>query len=353
MMQRVRRILAMTCAGLGVLAAGGVASAGATLVYGTGGFPTTPPKLPAAEWVWSAKDNGQSPRRLARGVAPLVSPNGRLVVYEIFTRNAQRLEVVPAAGGRSRRLLGNVQDAGVVAWSPDSRAVAAVTGRELGTKRLILIDVASGTVRRTVASAPDFAAVSFSPRGDRLVYARTVGRQGSDLYTAGVSGGRPVALTRDHNSLAPVWGPRWIVFSRSRPSSHRNDAPKLDLYLVRPSGSGLHRLTHTNPGYLLAGLVATAWSADGGRLLAEFTGQDTSYAETVDPVTGRVRRLGTPAQGLIGAGLSRDGTTVLATTGGPDPGDSDVVAVPYTGGRLRTLARHARMPDWNAARAPR
>ncbi|MGZ6589806.1 MAG: hypothetical protein ACXVHX_36800, partial [Solirubrobacteraceae bacterium] len=133
-----------------------------------------------------------------------------------------------------------------------------------------------------------------------------------------------------------------------RPSTRPNDAPKQDLYLIKPSGPGLHRLTHTNPGYLLSGLSPTAWSADGRRLLAEFSGQDTSYAETVDPRTGRVRLVGTLAQSLIGWGLSRNGKSILATTGGPDPNDSDVVAVPYTGGGTpRVLARHAHYPSWN------
>jgi len=256
--------------------------------------------------------------------------------------------VVPAAGGRSRTLLRNWEDTGAVAWAPNARTVAAVTGPQLGTKRLILINVATGRIVRTVATAPDFGSVSFAPNGSRLAYSVAVGQTGSDIFTAGTSGGAPVALTRDHRSSGPVWGRHWIVFSRSRPPARQGDAPKLDLYLVEPSGHGLHRLTHTNPGFLLQGLVATAWSADGTRLLAEFTGQDTSYAETVNPVTGQVRRLGTAAQGLVGYALSANGRTVLATTGGPDPSDSNVVAVPYGGGRLRVLARHAQSPSWNS-----
>ncbi len=338
------------CAGVvaGVVVAGPVANAGATLAYVTGGFPTAPPRLPAPERVWSARDDGTGARRIATGDAPNVSPNGQRVLYGTFTGAVPRLFVVPAAGGRSRTLLRNWEDTAAVAWAPNSRTVAAVTGRELGTKRLILIDVASGRILRTVATAPDFGSVSFAPGGTALAYTVTVGATGSDIYTASAVGGAPVALTHDHRSLAPVWGPRWIVFSRSRPSPRRNDAPKLDLYLVEPSGGGLHRLTRTHPGFLLSGLVATAWSANGTRLLAEFTGQDTSYAETVNPVTGTVRRLGTAAQGLVGYGLSRGGRSVLATTGGPDPNDSNVVVVPYTGGPLRVLARHARSPSWNA-----
>jgi Tol biopolymer transport system component len=326
----------------------GPATAGATLAYVTGGFPTTPPRVPTPERVWSARDSGTGARRVASGDAASVSPNGRQVLYGTFGGAVPRLFAVPAAGGRSRTLLRNWEDTAAIAWAPNSRTVAAVTGPELGTKRLILINVASGRIVRTVATAPDFGSVSFAPNGARLAYSVAVGQTGSDIFTAATAGGRPMALTRDHRSSEPVWGPHWIVFSRSRPPRRRNDAPKLDLYLVEPSGQGLHRLTHTNPGFLLQGLVATAWSADGTRLLAEFTGQDTSYAETVDPTTGQVRRLGTAALGLIGYALSGNGRTVLATTGGPDPSDSSVVAVPYGGGPLRVLARHARSPSWNS-----
>jgi len=61
-----------------------------------------------------------------------------------------------------------------------------------------------------------------------------------------------------------------------------------------------------------------------------------------------VQRVSTPAQGLIGWGLSRNGGSILATTGGPDPSDSDVVAVPYAGGTPRVLAYHAHYPSWNS-----
>ena len=347
-MRGLRRGLTWAGVIAGALVVGPVATAGATLAFVTGGFPTNPPRVPSPERLWSARDNGTGARRIASGDAASVSPNGRLVLYGTFGGNTPRLFVVPAAGGRSRTLLRNWEDTAAVAWTPNSRTVAAVTGPPVGTKRLILIDVATGRVVRTLARASDFGSLSFAPNGSRLAYSVTVGQTGSDIFTVAAAGGAPVPLTRDHRSSGPVWGPHWIVFSRSRPSTRRNDAPKLDLYLVEPSGAALHRLTHTRPGFLLSGLVATAWSANGTRLLAEFTGQDTSFAETVNPVTGQVRRLGTAAQGLIGYALSRNGRTVLATTGGPDPSDSQVVAVPYGGGRLRVLARHARSPSWNA-----
>jgi WD40 repeat protein len=341
--------IAVVCGLTAALSLGAlVASAAAMLVYVRGGFPTSPPKTPQPEWVWAANDDGSAAHRLVKGTEPAVSPDGKLVLYDTFARFTARLAIVPTTGGPSRILLANWQD-GAAAWSPDSSTVASVTGAELGTKRLILIDAASGKVVRTIATGRDFFDVAFSPDGTQLIYTRAPGEgPTSDIWIAAAAGGAPVALTRDGHSSAPVWGPQWIAFSRSRAAKRRGDNPKLDLYLVKPSGAGLHRLTHTNPPFLLSGLSATEWSADGGRLLAEFGGQDTSYAETVDPVTGRVKRVGTFRQGLIGWGLSRDGRTILATTGGPDPGDADVVGVPYAGGTLRVLARHAQFPDWNA-----
>jgi hypothetical protein len=114
-------------------------------------------------------------------------------------------------------------------------------------------------------------------------------------------------------------------------------------------GSGLRRLTKTRVGQLLQGLTPTAWSADGTRLLAEFGGQDTSYAETVNPATGAHRPVvKAAANGLVGADLSADGSTLLGVTGGFEPsGRHDVVAIPYGGGRMTVLARNALEPDWN------
>jgi hypothetical protein len=77
-------------------------------------------------------------------------------------------------------------------------------------------------------------------------------------------------------------------------------------------------------------------------------GQDTSDAWTVDPASGAARDVDGRFDGLVGFGLSRDGTTVLASTGGLEPGPShDVVAVPYGGGAKTVLARNATLPSWS------
>jgi hypothetical protein len=165
---------------------------------------------------------------------------------------------------------------------------------------------------------------------------------------APVAGGLPTVMTTNHRSVDPVWGAPGIAFVRLRKPGRRGDAWKQDIYVVDPATKIARRVTRTKVPFLLSGLDPVAWSADGTRLLAEFGGQDTSYAQTVDPVTGAVGRVGRRSDGIVGYDLSADGTTILATTGGYDPGDPhDVVTIPYAGGTPTVLVKSAFSPDWN------
>jgi Tol biopolymer transport system component len=305
-------------------------------------------KSPFRPTVWAAADDGSARVQLAGGELPRISPDGTTVAYETPYRGTTRptLRVIPAAGGESRLLLKPVWYS--FGFSPDSRTIAAVTGKEVGQKRLVLIDVASGRVR-TVAHG-QFSGFSFSPDSTLLVFSRALKDRyppRSDLIVVAVAGGLPTVLTTDHRSIDPVWGAPGIAFVKLRRPTRRGDAYKQDIYLLDPATKAVRRLTTTKVPFLLSGLDPVSWSADGTRLLAEFGGQDTSYAETVDPATGTVTRAGRRADGIVGYDLSADGTTILATTGGYDPGDPhDVVALPYTGGVPTVLVENAFSPNW-------
>ena len=156
----------------------------------------------------------------------------------------------------------------------------------------------------------------------------------------------PTTTTR----IAPLWGPSGkIVFVKLLGAKQRKYGPKNELYLMSPSGSQVKRLTHTKVDSLLQGLYPTEWSANGKRLLAEFEGQDTSYAVTVNPRTGAQRPLDKAGeQGFVGTALSADGKTVLGFTGGFEPGPNhNVATVPYAGGKLKVLVHNAFEPDWS------
>ena len=320
-------------------------------------------RSPLKPTVWVAADDGSGAHRLVAGSNPRVSPDGRIValLYQGRGRAARpELILAPANGSAPPSVLASGwRETSVFAWSPDSAAVAAVLGPELGPKRLVLIDVVTGA-QRTIAHG-FFSGVSFSPQGGQLVFGRAASEDfppRSDLYrfdipvpgAVDVAAARPNRLTSGHSSLYPLWGPgNQIVFVRLLGARQRRYGPKNELFLIGPGGGQARRLTHTYVGPLLQGLVPTQWSADGSRLLAQFNGQDTTYAVTVNPRTGAQRPLvEATEQGLVGASLSADGAAVLGASGGFEPGPGhDVVSIPYGGGRQKILAKNAFEPDWS------
>jgi hypothetical protein len=310
--------------------------------------------------VFVANDDGSGARKLAGGSNPKVSPDGLSVAFLHEGKNhAQELQVAPAAGGPARTLLVGLREPFYLAWSSDSGTIAALKGPELGRRRLVLIDVLTGAQR--VVAQGFFSGFGFSPDGSELVYAKADEEKyppRSDVYrlqfvppgAVSVAAEKPVRLTHDHNSSDPLWGPtNKIVFVKTVEGNKRKYGPKNELFLMNPQGKGVKRLTHTKVDPLLQGLFPTAWSANGTRLLAEFEGQDTSYAVTVSPKTGAQRPLPKAEEsGFVGTALSADGKTVLGYEGGFDPGNRhDVITIPYGGGKPTVLAKNASEPSWS------
>jgi Tol biopolymer transport system component len=314
------------------------AQARATLVFERGENSVRPS-------IWVAGDDGSGARRIAVGQTPALSPDGRLVAFLRWTGARLDLYVIPSGGGTARLLRRNAGWGGDLVWSPDSSRLAAVEG-EL-TNTLVVLEVATG--KRTPLAHGIISGFSFSPDGRSIAFGRSAKRESSspvDVYAASVTGRSLRRLTHDGRSLYPLWGPRSIALDKQRPARY---GVNFQVWLMNPDGGGARQLTHVKVPLLITGLVPRAWSRDGSRLLAEFGGQDTSDAFTIDPRTGAARDLRPPfGDGLTGFGLSADGRYVLAQTGGIDSGTPhSVVRIPYGGGRARVLARRASRPSWN------
>ena len=162
-------------------------------------------------------------------------------------------------------------------------------------------------------------------------------------------GGKESRLTTLENALNPVWGPKEIVFDRFKRRSGRRARVQPLGARRRSSPDSLRRLTDLTIPPLVSGLVPLEISADGRRLLTVFTGQDTEVGFTVADArpARRARSRRTSRAGIVGFDLSRDGKTILAHTGGPDPANAhDVVTVPYGGGEPKVLVEDAAYPDW-------
>lgn len=320
------------------------AAAQATLVF---------ERNPLHPTVFVANDNGSGSHKLASGSSPRVSPDGQLVVYFAEGKgHKQEMKAIASDGSGRRTLMVGWQETFYLAFSPDSTMLAALRGPELGKRKLVLVDLATGGQK--VVAQGYFSGMSFSPDGTELAYSKANSERfppRSDVFRVPVGGGKPVRLTKDHISQDPLWGPDGrIVFVKLIEAKKRKYGPKSELYLMNSQGKQVKRLTHTKVAPLLIGLFPTDWSADGSRLLAEFEGQDTSYAVTVNPKTGAQKPVSKSGeQGFIGSALSADGKSVLGFTGGFDPsGPAHAIAtVPYTGGKPKVLAKNAFLPDWS------
>jgi hypothetical protein len=164
-----------------------------------------------------------------------------------------------------------------------------------------------------------------------------------------VTANRLTQITTTKDALNPVWGSTGIVFDRQR--RRRADAPAYNLWAIDAAGATeMRRITKLSIPPLVSGLVPLELSADGGRLLAVFSGQDTEVGFTVITRTGRTRALSRDFEtGIVGFDLSADGRTILGHTGGANPANRhDVITIPFrSGGKPRVVVKNAAYPDWS------
>jgi hypothetical protein len=303
------------------------APAHATIVYVKG-----------ATAIYTARDDGSRPKRVATGVGATISPNGRWVAYVKPRGTLDEVWLVRSRGAISRRLMGSSRiDA--VNFSPDSTQVGVVL-----SNRMQVHDIPTQTTFTAAFGA--IRGFSFSPDSKSIVWARApVGAPldaPSDLWKIEFDAGPKVRLTRDRRSLNPLWTAQGIVHVKQTPRA--GDQPAYDLYEIAADGTGERRVTTTAVPQFMSGLVPLQRSPDGTRLLAGFVGQERNEAYAVEMATGTARSLGAR---FVPGGLSRDGRRVLVQTGGLHPADSHHVAtVPWEGGTPTILVRRASAPRW-------
>lgn len=311
----------------------------------------------APDQVWVSAPGAEADQ-LGPGDEPLLSPSGTEVAVSLF--GAGGGEQGPAlalydvtAGTAATYLTLSRFTVQPLAWSHDSRYLAffarstALRGAP-ARSALDVLDTTTGTIA-TVAHG-EIAGASFSPDArDLLVFAKSPSESDFpvDLYTARAAGGGVRRLTSDRHSLDPVWGAHGIAYDRER---LRHDyAPLYEIWLRPATGSAPPRqLTHLRVPKLLSGLVPLGFSADGGRLIAEYVGEDTSEAWTVEVASRRARRVLAAGRPVQGEGISSDGSTLLVEEGSFEepPSHGRIVTVPFDGGPPTELVAHGAAGSW-------
>ncbi len=140
-----------------------------------------------------------------------------------------------ADGTEQRRLAAGVSPA----WSPDGSLIAFAGAS--GASGILSVIRPDGTGLRALPHTEGGEYPSWSPDGTRIAFNSNLTGD-HVMYVAQADGSKVVDLSRAGEGWQVDWSPdgRFILFT-----SHRDHTDNYtDVYMMRPDGSGVRRLTH-------------------------------------------------------------------------------------------------------------
>jgi Tol biopolymer transport system component len=239
--------------------------------------------------VWTIDADGTDLTRLTHSPGPDFdpswSPDGTQIAFRSERSGEPEIWVMNADGTGQHRLTRGLSPA----WSPDGLRIAYASpgdipcppGRGLRCTGISIMN-ADGSGQHRLPNTDGGEYPSWSPDGKRIAFNSNL--SGDHLmYIVDVDGSHVVDLSRVGEGWQVDWSPdgRSILFT-----SHRDHPDNYtDIYVMRPDGSGVKRLTHDRA-------YTPAWSPDGDSIVFSAPG-----LFIMDPDGSDVIALDTPGVG--------------------------------------------------------
>ncbi len=214
--------------------------------------------------------------------SPAWSPDGQQIAYIADGERGTELRVVRADGSGDRRIAADLQELGAPEWSPDGSRIALVA--QIGGKsRVVVADLASGTVQPVTDSKGGEFGPVWTPDGRGIVYVHAGGRtEGVNLRRVQLGNPASVALTEGaYVSSQPRFSPDGTKLLYLSNASSQGGV--MNVHLMNADGSGIVNLTrweHADMG--------ASWSADGRHV----------FLMSFRDWPGQIYRIGTDGSGL-------------------------------------------------------
>jgi TolB protein len=210
----------------------------------------------------------------AGNLTPSFSPDGTKIAFQSERDGNREIYVMNADGTNQTRLTDEETEDSHPKWSSDGKYIIFDSVRAnpgLGMENIFIMNADGSSVERLTEREEVDSYSSLSPDGTKVLFRRitptggnTESGRNSEVFIMDRDGSNLKNLTNhpDFDGY-PSWSADgvWILFASNRGGSSFDE---FNIYLLRPDGTDLRKLTETIPGVLQARQVV---SADGTKIV--------------------------------------------------------------------------------------